>query len=40
MGVVSETLWSVVGGKSTYFLVVSCRVPGSNLTVSSYGDSA
>ena len=40
MGAVRETLWGVVGGKSTYFLVVSCRVPGSNLTGSSYGDSA
>ena len=40
MGAVRETLRGVVGGKSTYFLVVSCRVPGSNLTGSSYGDSA
>ena len=31
-GALRETLWGVVGGKSTYFLVVSCRVPGSNLT--------
>ena len=28
MGAVRETLWGVVGGKSTYFLVVSCRVVG------------
>ena len=40
MGAVRETLWGVVGCKSTYFLVVSCRVPGYNLTGSSYGDSA
>ena len=40
MGAVRETLWGVVGGKSTYFLVVSCRAPGSNLTGSSYGDFA
>ena len=39
-GAVRETLWGVVGGESTYFLVVSCRVPGSNLTGSLYGDSA
>ena len=40
MGAVRETLWGVVGGKSMHFLVGSCRVPGSNLTGSSYGDSA